>query len=138
VKRVSGPVALIGRPSSDKRVLAADGGMLPSGWIPILALPPRRDQRRFGHVGAALVGRGMWAVDDDLLFVNGVILDESQVAVPVGRYPCGLDFECGSNDSEMQRGGTVVFHSWVGRAVTIHLDGGANAFDVEDLEVSEE
>jgi hypothetical protein len=135
VKRVHGPVARLDAVSEDGRRLESAGAMLPTGRVPILALPPGR-KRRPGHAGAVVVGRGRFRIDRDLLLLDGQIADV-EVRVPPGRYPCGLDLWLSDTDME-QRGDVLVFHSWMPASVTLHLDGGGGGFaGLEELEVSE-
>jgi hypothetical protein len=132
VKRVHGPVARLDAVSEDGRRLESSGAMLPTGRIPILALPPGK-RHRPGHAGAVVVGRGRFRIQGDLLLLDGLVADV-EVRVPPGRYACGLDIRFADNDMEV-RGEVQVFHSWTPLAVTLHRGG--RFAGLEELEVSE-
>jgi hypothetical protein len=138
MKRVRGPVARMDVLTEDARRLDSAGAMVPDHSVPVMALPPHPPGgHRDGHAGSVLVGRGELSTAGDLLLLEGVILEEQEVEVPVGRYPCGLDMRVGDGDVE-ERDGVLVFHSWIPIGVTLHLDGGRNAFTgLDELEVYE-
>jgi hypothetical protein len=134
VKRVRGPVARLDALDEYGRRLESAGALISDEQVPIMALPP--GGKRSGHAGAVLVGRGRLSVHGNLLYVEGQI-DDSEVEVPIGKYLCGLDVRSVHNDVEMSED-TYVFRSWTPIGVTLHLDGGRNAFaGLEELEVTE-
>lgn len=139
MKRVRGPIARLDLFTEDGRKLVGDGAMLGAEPCVLMAIPPHLDGTAAGHMGAVPVGRIRFIRDGDWLRVDGEVLTEEEVEVPVGKYEAGLDVRFEGEDMERDAQERLIFHRWRPLGVTMHLGSGRNAFpDVDQLEVYEE
>lgn len=131
---IHGPVARLDLPSTDGRLLAADGLTLPSRAVPLLALHAGIDPR-LGHYGAEPAGViSAWDVIDGVLEIVGDVYDDQRI--PAGTYTCGLDtdrVETERRDSEEHEGGLLVVTAWRPIGVTLHLPGSLHTNAWPDL-----